>query len=267
MSQSPVSQADPKLDPPVDGQEEVKPTEQQDDDGYIRLNRKELNQEILRLQREDPEFNQLFQSHVGKKAENKYLPKLSAKDREIEQLRKELRIRDVSAMDPKDVETKFQSDPAFAKEYAELVHFQKSPKESPTDNQAEITAAWNRAVEDARGRGVSEDFIRQVSEKAVQGGYEVDGHWSESLDLVKSDFLNEILRQKLDSPKPTEKEKVNESLVRSGPDLSKGVQGTVKLNLPSTLEAVKRLSPTQRRELIATPEGKARVEELLKKTS
>lgn len=251
-----------EVEEPLQAAPEGTPSEPVVED-YIKLSRTDLRGELLRLEREDADFKTVFEQQVGQKAANKYQPRITAKDREIEGLKLEIERRDMLAMDPKDIEAKFAADPAFAKKYAEVVHAKPPTESQPVDETPRIVAAVNDSIDDARSRGVSEAFIKKVTEKIIQNGYDSpdDAHWTQAHQRLQNDLLNEIIRVKTEVPKPVV---TNPELTKDGPNLAKGGHGSSQTPFPTTVRAFKDLPQATQRELVSTPEGMEQLDKLVK---
>lgn len=174
----------------------------------------------------------------------------------------EIRRRDIAAMSEKDIETRVATDKAFAQEYVELLH-SKPNAPAPVDESVEIASAFNEAIDVARSVGVPEDFIKKVTEKALQGGYEPEEgeHWTASISRINRDFMNEATR------KPTAaapaKPEINPGLTKGGPDTSPVSRGASTKFTFKTLADFKALSSEERRQIVDSPEGMAAVDALL----
>lgn len=264
MSDSPSTEVEGKI------QEQQKLSEGQPDpsapseEDFIKLNAKELYPEILRLERENEDFKRVFNTRLGNKAAAQYKPLIQEKEREIEELKKELRRREISSMSEQDIEAKFQSDANFAREYTELVHSQPSTS-SPIDETPIIVAAINDALDLARSYGVLETSITEIQNKAAQGGYDIEGEpWQMSLSRMNRDIVSKITSKDSKPAPPT----ANSSLTKSGPDLSPKSKGSsVATEVPNTVAEFKALPTSEQNRILATSEGMKAVEDLIKKES
>ncbi len=142
------------------------------EDNSIRLDKTNFSGEISRLMREQPEFKQAFDSHVGQKAKTRFDPLLAAKDVEIQQLQDKVRTAEISSMKSEDVQSKFDSDPEFAREYARLVHPDGSANQ--TIELANMRAAFSALMDTAMEQGLPPEQVKEIEETAAKGEYEVD---------------------------------------------------------------------------------------------
>jgi len=168
-------------------------------------------------------------------------------------------------MDEKSIEEKFEKDPVFAKEYAELVHFK--PQAMADDPTPIIMEAWNETEEHARNNGVSQEFIDKVLEKAANSGYTGEGeHWSRGITRIQQDFANEIIRIKLESAKPSAPA-VNDALLNKGsPDTTPASRGNTASGYTfKTVAEFKSLPVSQQNEILNQPDGMKYVEEIMSK--
>jgi hypothetical protein len=256
---------------PIDG---IKPEEQQGipDSGatsepeWIKLNPEALTEEIRRLQKENPKFLEVFNTEVGnhaqKQAARKWEPEVKKLQSELESERMQRRRLEILSMPEKDIETKFASDPVFAKEYAELVHY--TPKQVEDDDPTPfIRQSWENLETWARDQGVDDTFVDKILEKAQQGGYATDGHWSLGMQMIQQDFTNEVLRIK--STSPTTDPKINPSLVNGSAVVTPAGRGQSGGWSFKSRQEFQKLSESQQREILDDPEGLKYVEELVKK--
>ena len=119
--QQPVSDAStPVADAPADSSAdspEVPAVE------YLQIDRKNLHKEIARLQREDPDFANAFNTEVGRKAARQHQSQIEELKVQNEAYRKAVRRIELMNMPAADVNSRFRSDPNFAREYSELIHY------------------------------------------------------------------------------------------------------------------------------------------------
>lgn len=229
---------------------------------YIHLRADQLHAEIARLERDNEDFARLFNTRIGDKAAKKYQPQLEDRDRKIEDLNRELRRRDILSMDEEEIETKFASDPEFAREYAELVHYQ--PPAQDQSDETTILTAVNEAFDWARSQGLDDETIAKVQRKAANEEYDREGEsWVYSLQRMQQDLSQEIVSRKTSTPDPP---RTNPNL-GSGPDLtpSNRQRGSVSAEVPKTIAEFKALPTSRQYEILDDPEGLAAVEELAKR--
>jgi hypothetical protein len=248
---------------PEDGQPAEPTPAPSEEEYFLKLDSRNLQAEIARLKAQNQDFLRLYNTDIGNVAARKYKPQIDAKERELADLRMQIRRNEIERMEEKEIEEKFASDPSFAKEYAELVHYKPNPSTYQEDPTPLILEEWEEIMNDARAKGISEDFIVKVTEKASQGGYSAEGeHWSRSLRRLQADITNEAIR--IHSEKPS-KPAINEASLKGGPDLSSGVSSGGQVSQFKTIADFKSLPRAEQMSILATSEGKKAVEELAKK--
>ena len=221
---------DAEVVPKPESQPIAEPDTLDEDKDYLKLDRKSLAQEINRLEREDPEFANVYNSNVGSKAKRKYQPQIDELNSRIESLNREIRRREILAMEDKEIDDKFASDPTFAKEYAEAVH------RDPEVERARIEQRWqiqefNEIMASALDYGLSEDKAKEFLQSVGSGKYDRDEDnnpvpWTQGLMKLQREINDTILNQKL-SVKPPPEPQANLEITKPGPDTSSvGVRGT-----------------------------------------
>jgi hypothetical protein len=232
---------------------------------WLKLDPAKLQESIAELRANNQDFLRLFNTEVGSVAARKYKPEIDARERQIEDLRKQLRKTEIQAMPERDIEAQIASDPDFAKEWAELIHYKPTAYEE--DPTPQILEAYEDAVQTALSRGVTQAFIDQVTEKAAQGGYRNDDveSWQTTFRRFEKDLTNEALRvTKSGSPSSPA---VNNALLKGGPDGSgsrRGDDSGFRAEFKSVRE-FKNLPASRRAEVVADTAGKKYVEELMAK--
>lgn len=227
---------------------------------YIRLNPKELSNEIKRLNTENKEFLRIYNSHVGDTAKRKYEPEIRARESQIEDLKTEIRRRDIQAMEPSEIEAKFESDPEFAIEYAKLIHHKPQVQTAPVDETPQILSAWEQMMGWAKSKGISADKIEEVTRKAADGEYGSDDvHWSIALQRVQSELADELVSKNGKNPGST----VNSELTKNGPDLTGASRGIGSSDLKS-LDEFKKLTSAEQRKILNEPEGEEKIQALIR---
>ncbi len=180
------------------GTKEAEKQGAESEDNSIRLDKTNFSGEISRLMREQPEFKQAFDSHVGQKAKTRFDPLLAAKDVEISRLQDQVRTAEISGMKPEDVQSKFDSDPEFAREYARLVHPDGSANQAV--ELANMRAAFSALMDTAMEQGLPPEQVKEIEENATKGEYEVDSsgtklpRWSQQMPLVQADIYSRLAK-------------------------------------------------------------------------
>lgn len=242
---------------PVEPQAQPESTPVTDESQFlITIDRRQLQAEIARLEREDREFANHLNTLVGRKAATKWQPEIQMREQEIRNLRTQMRRTEILAMPAEEIEQKFQQDPAFAREYAEVIHSQpQAPDELPI-----IARAFNEAIDTARSYGIPEETLNSYIAKAQRGEYDSNGqHWSVGLNALQRDLNEEVWKAsqpKAAAPAPPPAPAVNPELAKGGPDLSHGQKpGATKI----TKESVKSASREQMMEWLDNPDTRAAV--------
>lgn len=229
---------------------------------YIYLRADQLHAEIARLERENQDFARLFNTRIGDKAARQYKPQIQEREQQIEELQRELRCLDILSMDEDEIEEKFASDPEFAREYAELVHYQ--PSRNQPDETEQITSAVNEAFDWARSMGLDERTIGMIQNKAANAEYDREGEpWTYSLQRMQQDLAQQLINQK--SSNNGSNGSTNPSLTKGGnPDLtpSNRKRGSAAVEVPKTIAEFKALPVSRQNEILDDPEGMAAVERL-----
>lgn len=230
----------------------------------ITLDAKNLTAEIRRLQQENPDFLQIFNTEVGntaaKQASRKYEPEIKKLQRELEEERLQRRKAEILGMDEAEITKKFGEDSKFAEEYAKIVHYK--PQAVEDDPTPLIAQAWEEAEQFARDNGIGDEFVNTILQKAINGGYtSPDEHWSLGIRRIQQDFTNEILRVK----SGTQTAAFNPALVKGSADVTPASRGSGGGFTFKTIRAFKDLPVSQQKEIIDTEEGMKYVEELMKK--
>lgn len=260
MSNSPSSE---QLTPAAAPQQAGEAAATSEDD-YIRLKKSELSNEIRRLQLEDKEFLQVYNSHVGDHAKRKWEPEIRSRDARITELQTELRRREIMAMDEEDIEKQFETDENFAIEYAKLIHSNKPKPDAPIDETPVILDAWNAMTEWALSKGIPQTKIDEVTDKAARGMYSSDGsHWSVSLQRVQNELTDTLVGQ-AKAPAPAAST-VNPNLAKRGPDLTNGQHAPSTNYRFKNVAEFKALPIAEQRAILKTPDGMEYVENLAKK--
>lgn len=226
---------------------------------------KTLLTEIRRLEREDQDFRAVFSNEAGRRAERQYRPEIEKRDRELADLRAQLKRLNFEKLDDAEVNKRFQEDPEFAKDYAEALHYKpKAPP--PVDETPEIEEAWTDLVEYAYGHGLSKEAIETYSNQVLSGKYGgPEVHWRTALSRVERDMHGAILAMKSQaaSPPPPKEEVFNDNLTKSGPDTSNnGKVPKGSRPLPRNKDEWNRLSKADKEAILDTPEGFEHVRKL-----
>ena len=229
--EAPVIDYAPGAEPTPEPKESIPDAQQSDEEQHLlKIDRRNLHSEIARLQREDPDFANAYNTDLGRKAKAKWQSRVDELDTELQATKRKLREREILAMSEDDINEKFKVDPAFAKEYAEVVH--RDPR---ADDYAQTEIQKRNALDDifstALDYGLPEEKVTEVIKAIQSGKYDVDEegkpvtHWVQGLNRVQRDVTAMLLSTNKPTPKPADPEpdpstKVNPELSRPGPDTS-----------------------------------------------
>lgn len=236
-------------------------TEQSDDEQhFIKIDKRNLSDEVInQILQSSPEFRNHFNRNAGNRARERYFPRIEEQERQIENLRRELRARDLAAMPQEQVQERFKSDPNFAREYTELIHQQ--PQQAPTTNPAQ--EALNFIITGALDNGLQPEDLQTFKSNLENGKYEVDefgtkltaSEWRVALGIMQRD-INDMVGARR-QPVANTPEPVSQPAARSdtaSPDMSNpGNRGTQRHSY--TLEQVRQMSPDRRLEIWPTEEA------------
>ena len=162
-------------------------------DEFIQIRRQDLHKEISRLEREDKDFANAFNTAVGRKAARQYQARLEELEAERESTQKVFRRAELLALPADEVNRRFKSDPAFAKEYSELVHY------DPQEAAAIIADIRTRADVDnilflGVENGLPEARVEEYREAVKSGKYDSTGSRAAALLALQRDVLEEASR-------------------------------------------------------------------------
>ena len=168
---------------------------------FIRIRRGDINKEIARLQNDDPDFANAFNTAVGRKAARQYQSRLDEAETTANNYRKLMRRNELLSMPPTEVNTRFNSDPAFAREYSELVHH------DPQQAQQELYLVRLRnSVETILGtgsdHGLSDETLQSYRNSIAAGKYSEMSDL-EALNKISSDIMGEVLKIRQTAPEST----------------------------------------------------------------
>ena len=177
--------------------ETVIPDEEQH---YVRIDKRNLAKEIDRLMSEDKDFAQVFSSKVGNKAARQYKPQIDELTRTAAEAQKNAFIYWAKALPEDERNQRFQSDPNFAKAYTELI-IHTNPQAAAAENeQARRNKIVNTILFNAQDKGVSEDRIKQfIADIPVK--YNA-GSFEEALDAFNRDITDAIVEARMSSYQP-----------------------------------------------------------------
>lgn len=208
----------------------------------ITIDKTNLSKELLRLEKEDPEFANQFNINVGNKAARKYKPIIDNLTAERDAAVNELRRREMIALPDAEKAEKFANDPAWATEYARLVHTKPETLVAQRRAEAEkesINNALTDTFSEARSMGLDEEHVAAVINEVRSGKFDRDADGNilnpyisiARIQKALTDRLLESVRSTNTPVLTTPKQEPvapppNQALIAPGPDTS--VTGTVR---------------------------------------
>lgn len=211
LSEHPIFSQDGQVSETTTPEETIEevPASQEDESQYfITIDRRKLDDELNRILAEDSEFRNIYNRSVGNNAARKYQPQIRERDEQIELYRKLLRREEYSKLTQEEVNDRFKSDPQFARDYSEVVHFQGTEPD-PVSQQQAISARvidGLRTIVTAGARaGLTQEDIAEIDASLRAGKYDTDetgqnlppSMWQEMLDNVQADVTERIVRKRL----------------------------------------------------------------------
>lgn len=142
------------------------PTAENVDDGYYKLSKTDLYNEIRRIAKSDADFNRRIREFAGRSTRHELNEELNRLKAENARKDRELRRREIAEMSPEEREEKFKNDPDFAREYTEFIH----PDESNIpDPNVESEASYyemtrDELLDDARDVQMPEWRVKQFED-------------------------------------------------------------------------------------------------------
>lgn len=238
-------------------------SEPEDEEQYfIRIDRRRLPEELSRLEKQDKEFGNLLHARVGSRAADRYQPQLRQRDLELQELRQQLRWKELESMSGERVEELYEKDKGFAREWTEFVH--RNPEAFNERREAMlILERTNSILSRAVAAGLSEEVLDKYKASLQRGEYDRDedgqpnAHWSDGLQRLREDLAQEITDRRGQSSRlgedesdedeeveePTQSRQVrsgsarrpasqesssaNPALVRGGPDTTPSSRGSI----------------------------------------
>lgn len=169
-----------------------------EEQSYIRIDKRNLSGELNRVLREDKDFANLYYSHVGSKAAERYNPVVRQQEFELQELRRERRKAELEAMPDAEVERRFATDQQFAREWTEFAHDNPEATASRRE-QFVIAGKIEQIFNEAAAYGLPQEVVVAYQQRLAQNGYDFDEtgrpvtHWSDGLDRLRRDLNYEIV--------------------------------------------------------------------------
>ena len=166
-----------------------------DDADIIKLSRKDLQNEIERLRREDNDFAQVYNRDIGNKAKQRYQPEIDALRRTNEALQLVTRRNEYAGLTQEQVNERFSRDPKFAEDYARTIHAPEPTVTESTFNPQEIASAVGSVIGFAE-RILSPEQLEKLKSDIASDKYDKDESgnpytvysWREGLDRLQEDI-------------------------------------------------------------------------------
>ena len=207
-----------------------------EDADFIKISRKDIVKEIERLRLEDKDFGQVYSRDIGVKAAQRYKPEIERLTRQNEALTIAVKRGEYSGLTQEEVNSKFASDPEFAKDYARVIHAPAPVVETNNDGAilAEAANRVNSMMDFAKGLLTPEEY-QVLHNDVATGKFDVDdageiiplNSWREGADKLQAHIVG--LTRKSTTPIVTQTEVkpvvATQSIVRqdtANPDMSNG---------------------------------------------
>lgn len=121
-----------------------------EEDPYIKIDSRNIYQELARLDRENEAFRNNLRTFTGRTAKRQYEPQLELLKAENEALKLAKKQAEILAMPAQTIEERFAKDPEFARDYADAIHAQ--PIDIAARNEQ---IQWQQAIEDVFDAGLT----------------------------------------------------------------------------------------------------------------
>lgn len=202
-----------------------------------------LDAEIQRLQRENKEFANAFNRAVGNKAARQYKPRIQELESLLSLNQRELKRLEYSQLPSTEVDSRFRSDPEFAREYADVVHSTPAQINQMTE-QLRVRSLVTETITDAIEDGLPEELANSLLEGIASGKYNDRGSINSQLYAFQRDVQKAITENIRTPQQPTPKAQAEPETAppppaSPGPELSRGAAGTTTRG-PRTLEDYER---------------------------
>ena len=217
------------------------------DDGFLRLDRKQLGKEIARLQRDDPEFANVLNSYVGQKARAKYQPRIDELSHEVQSLRHREAGSQFTNLPPEELGKRIAADPNFARDYAA---FASAPAPALANEAVRYRMQFENMLDTALNDGLTSERAESFRQEVASGKYDVDPSGQPITDLstamwlIQRDLMREVHGATAPAP-PTTPTRPNptQPAVRdtASPDLTSAARSTTGAKI--SWDEVKSMTP------------------------
>jgi hypothetical protein len=93
-----------------------------EDDGFYKLNKTQLYQEIRKIAAEDEDFDRRIREYAGRSNKRDYETKLAELEAERDGLARKLKAAEIAEMDDEAIDKKMAEDPEWAHDYVDILH-------------------------------------------------------------------------------------------------------------------------------------------------
>lgn len=216
-------------------QEEVETPTQEDESQYlITLDRRNFNEELNKLLSNEPEFRNAFNREVGNNAARKYQPQIRRYEADLDTYRALLRREQFGKLSEEEINERFKSDPQFAEAYTQAVHFQGQEPNHEIDRQAitgmVLTGIRNIITSGVR-QGLSQEDLAELDADLKAGKFDKDelgenlppDMWQEMLDNLQNAVMGRVISKRIPTTSTTTPVEVTQPHVDTArPDMSQG---------------------------------------------
>lgn len=226
--------------PPVE--ETAVETPQEDENQYfVRLDKRNLQQQLLDFVNQDPDARQIYNRSVGNQAAKRYQPRIQELEAERDTYRQLLLREQYSRLTPEEVNTRFKNDPEFARNYAAITHSNIQPPNNQTTLDAvreNLVAGVRNIVGVGQRQGLTEQDLAEIAQAMQSGAYDRDetgtdlppSMWREVLENVQEDVTRRIVVNRTkgveNTPPPVEAPPVVTHVDSARPDMAQaGTRG------------------------------------------
>ena len=219
-------------------EEEVVTPQEDEDQYFVRLDKRNLQQQLLDFVNQDPDARQIYNRSVGNQAAKRYQPRIAELEAERDTYRQLLLREQYSRLTPDEINHRFQTDPEFARNYANITHANIQPPNTAaniTTIQENLVSGIRTIVGVGQRQGLTEQDLAEIAQAMQSGIYDKDETgtdlpptmWREVLENVQEDVTRRIVanRTKVTEPvTPVVTPPVARPTDTSRPDMSQ--QGT-----------------------------------------
>lgn len=197
----------------------------------ITINRKELQATIDKLRLEDADFAQVYNRDIGNKAAQRYKPEIDTLRKQNEALALAVKQSEYSRLSPEEVNEKFKTDPAFARDYADVTHREVPVTREPTIEQvAQVAAPIIQNILGFAEQMLPADKLEALKQDISSGKFDVDEtgqqygvyNWREGVDRLQRTVVNMSRPSDIVIPPPDTKPVVVPKVDTAKPDMSNG---------------------------------------------